>query len=141
VESGERSAESVMVRDFVSVGPEERLDLVDDVMKLGRVRHLPVLDDGRLVGIVSQRDVLAASLSKALAHEPREGRDFMRSVLVSEVMTRSPLSVTPDVPISHVARLMVEEKIGCVIVTDGNARAVGLVTDTDLLETLYSAAG
>src|SRR5262245_8467352 len=82
-----------MQREFASVRSDERLDFVDDVMSLGRVRHLPVVDGGRLVGVVTQRDLLAASLSRALDFDNQERRTFLRSVDVGEVMTKKPITV------------------------------------------------
>ena len=133
----DESVESVMRREFASVASKERLDLVDDVMNLGRVRHLPVLDDGRLVGVVSQRDLLAAGLSKALDFDGSQRRTFMRSVEVAEVMARNPITVRPDASLREAARLMVQHRIGCLPVVDEAGRPVGLVTETDLLRGVY----
>ena len=71
--------ERIMQREFASVRSDERLDFVDDVMALGRVRHLPVVDDGKLVGVVSQRDLLAASLTRVLDFDAQERRTFLQT--------------------------------------------------------------
>jgi len=126
-----------MRTEFASVGSKERLDLADDVMKLGRIRHLPVLDGSRLVGVVSQRDLLAAGLSRALDFDGGQRRSFMRSVEVAEVMAVRPVTVRPDTAIREAAHLMVERRIGCLPVVDEAGGAVGLVTETDLLRVLY----
>ena len=105
-------------------------------MDLGRVRHFPVLQDGGLVGIVSQRDLMAASLTRVLDFEGAHRRAFLHSVEVREVMTRSVRTVTPDTTLAEVARLLDRHKIGCVVVMDGE-RPVGLVTETDLLARAY----
>ena len=91
-----RRVGEVMQRDFVSVHPDETMDLVDDVMRLGRIRHMPVLDRGRLVGVVTQRDLLSAALSKSLEFEADERRTFLRSVKVEEVMTVEPEVIGKD---------------------------------------------
>jgi CBS domain-containing protein len=126
-----------MRRHFVTLAPGDRLDLADDVMKLGRIRHMPVLDGERLVGVVSQRDLLAASLSKALDFEVKERRVFLKSVAVGEVMTRDPVTVSPETSAGEAARLLVRRKIGCLPVVDAKGVMVGLVTETDLLRTAY----
>jgi CBS domain-containing protein len=131
----------VMREEFVSLKATDRLDFADDVMKLGRIRHMPVLEDEKLVGIVSQRDLLAASLSRALEFEPEHRRTFLRSVEVSEVMTRSVVSVSPETPLGEVARLMIRHKVGCVPVVDAGGTPVGLVTETDLLRAAYDLSG
>jgi CBS domain-containing protein len=126
----------VMQREFMHLAPDDGLDFVEEIMDLGRVRHFPVLEDGRLVGIVSQRDLLAASLTRVLDFEGAHRRAFLHSVEVREVMTRSVRTVKPETTLAEVARLLDRHKIGCVVVMEGE-RAVGLVTETDLLARAY----
>ncbi len=128
----------VMERDFVSVRPEERLDLVEDVMRLGRIRHMPVIDRGRLVGIVTQRDLLAASLSNSLDFENAERRRFMESVTVDEAMSLDPEVIGPEAPLREAAARMIERKIGCLPVVDHEQRVVGIITETDLIASAYA---
>ena len=130
-----------MRREFVSVKPDDQLDLVDDIMNLGRVRHLPVLEGDRLAGIVSQRDLLAASLSKLLDFDPTERRVFLRSIRVDEVMTRDVVTAGPGMPIGEAARIMLRHRIGCLPVVDpATGAAVGLVTETDLLRAAFGGS-
>lgn len=125
--------EEVMAREVVTLGPEDRLDLADDVMRLGRIRHMPVLEAERLVGIVSSRDLLAASLSKHLAFDAPERRTFLRSVTVSEAMTRDPITIEPTATLREAAERMLQHRIGCLPVTRSDGSFVGLVTETDLV--------
>jgi CBS domain-containing membrane protein len=129
----------VMQTEVVSLGVGDRLDLVEDIMRLGRVRHLPVLEDGRLVGLVSNRDLLAASLSKALDFEPVQRRSFVRSVQVDEVMTRELLTVEPSTPLREAAALLLERKIGCLPVVKPDGTLVGLLSDSDLVRAAFLA--
>ena len=133
----DRPVAEIMRIHFVTLAPGDRLDLADDVMKLGRIRHMPVLDGDRLIGVVSQRDLLAASLSKALDFDPKERRVFLKSVAVDEAMTRDPVTVSPDTGAGEAARLLVRRKIGCLPVVDAKGVVVGLVTETDLLRAAY----
>ena len=137
MKAAERSVSSVMKSEFASVGPKDRLDLVDDVMKLGQVRHMPVLDDGRLVGVLSHRDLVGASLTRALDFELTQRRAFMRAVEVSEVMRRDPITVGPDDSLRDAAELVLEHKIGCLLVVDPEGSVLGLLTETDLLAAAY----
>lgn len=130
---------ALMQRDYVSVAPRDRLDFVDDVMALGRIRHMPVLEEGKLVGVVSQRDLLAASLSKALEFDQGQRRTFMRSVVVDEVMTREPITVSPEATLREAALLMLKHRIGCLPVVDEDGELVGMITETDLLRGAYPA--
>ncbi len=129
--------ERIMQREFASVRSDERLDFVEDVMALGRVRHMPVVDDGKLVGVVSQRDLLAASLSKVLDFDVKERRTFLRSVDVREVMAGRPITVAPGASLAEAAALLLRHKIGCLPVVGPGGEAVGLVTETDLLRAAY----
>lgn len=132
-----RTVGDIMRREFVSLQAGDRLDFVEDVMSLGRIRHLPVLQDGRLVGIVSQRDLLAHSLSKALDFDPQNRRAFLRAVDVSEAMTRNVISVGVEMEVDEAARLMIRHRIGCLPVLDAGGAPLGLVTETDLLQEAY----
>jgi CBS domain-containing protein len=128
-----RRVSEVMQTEVATLAPDERLDLADDVMRLGRVRHMPVLDEGRVVGLVSSRDTLAASLTRSLEFEPSSRRAFLRSVQVSEVMSRDLVTVEPDATLQQAAELMVRRKIGALPVVKPDGTLVGLVTETDLL--------
>jgi CBS domain-containing protein len=126
-----------MRREFVSLKATDRLDFADDILTLGRIRHLPVLADGQLVGIVSQRDLLAHSLTKALDFEARDRRTFLKSVDVSEAMTREVIAVDAETPLEEAARLLIRHRIGCLPVVDRVGVPVGILTETDLLRAAY----
>jgi CBS domain-containing protein len=132
------AVESIMQREFASVRSDERLDFVEDVMALGRVRHMPVVDDGKLVGVVTQRDLLAASLSRVLDFDKQERRTFLRSVDVREVMAGRPITVAPQATLAEAAALLLRHKIGCLPVVGPGGEALGLVTETDLLRAAFA---
>jgi CBS domain-containing protein len=130
--SGRRVSE-VMKTEVATLGVRDRLDLAEDVMRLGRIRHMPVLDGTRLVGIVSSRDLLAASLSKVLDFQASDRRTFLRSVEVAEVMSHDLITVERSASLREVAALMVRHRIGCVPVVAADRTFLGLITETDLL--------
>jgi CBS domain-containing protein len=136
-----RTVQDVMRREFVSLKATDRLDLADDIMTLGRIRHLPVLEDGKLVGIVSQRDLLAHSLAKALDFELQDRRTFLKSVDISEAMTRHVLTVEAATSLEEAARLLIRQRIGCLPVVDRAGVPIGIVTETDLLRAAYLSGG
>jgi len=108
---------------LVVISPSRSIKEAIRLMRLHDVRHLPVLEKNKVVGVVSQRDIyLMQSLENS---DP--GR-----VQVSEAMTSDPYTVEPDEPIDHVAREMVRRKIGSVLVTHGD-RLLGLFTNSDAL--------
>jgi acetoin utilization protein AcuB len=128
----------IMRTEFASLRETDRLDLADQIMKLGRVRHLPVLDtDGRIVGIVSNRDLLEASLTNVLDFEREQRKGFLRSVDVAEVMTREVETIAPDAPLAAAASRLVGHRIGCLPVVREDRVMVGLVTETDLLAAAF----
>jgi CBS domain-containing membrane protein len=138
----ERPVSEVMSREVVTATVGEKLDLTQDIMNLGRVRHLPVLDsEQRVVGIISHRDVLAAAMTEVLDFDAQSRRTFLRSIEVGEVMVKDPVTVGPDVSLAEVARIFVERKIGCAPVVAGNGELLGLVTETDLLAEAYLDRG
>ena len=121
------------VRDLMSrpVKTLERNDLLsvaDSAMRNERIRHLPVLDNGRLVGIVSQRDLFLSALVRALGH----GTMALRLIVVKEVMTEDVVTTTPETPIAAAAQMMVDRKIGCLPVVEGNA-LVGILSESDIV--------
>jgi CBS domain-containing protein len=132
----ERPVSEIMQREVATLREDDQLTVADDVMRLGQVRHMPVLAGEKLVGVVSNRDLLAASLTSALEFGARERRAFLRSVEVREVMTKDVVSVGPDMPIAKAARILIERRIGCLPVVKGE-ELVGLVTETDLLRAAY----
>jgi len=139
MDAASRPVSEIMQTDFVTVSLHDRLDFADQVMRLGRIRHLPVLHHGRVVGIISNRDILAASLTKVLQFGPIERRAFLRSVDVEEVMTSRIHTVSTGATLAEAAELLLRHKIGCLPVVDPAGIPVGLVTETDLLRAAFLA--
>lgn len=105
------------------------------------IRHLPVMDKKeKLVGIVAKTDLLHASLSPGTTLSIFELNYLLANLHVSEVMSRSPITVTEDVPIEEAARVMVENKIGCLPVMFED-ELVGMITETDVFETFVEILG
>lgn len=101
------------------------------------VRHLPVLHDGKLVGLVSDRDLKRTMASSATSLEVHELNYLVQRLTVREFMTRTIITVRPNCALKDAARLMLMHKIGALPVTDGEA-LVGIVTETDFLK-LFAA--
>lgn len=128
------SVREVMTRDVVTLDRNDRLLVADDLMRLGRIRHLPVVDEeGRLAGIVSQRDLFHSGLIKALGYGVHAQRQALDMVVVKEAMRSEVVTTTPDAPLRDAARLMLERKIGCLVVLDGQQIA-GILTESDFVK-------
>jgi CBS domain-containing membrane protein len=128
----ENVVREIMMGSPVTMKPEDTLDLANDVISLGRIRHIPVVEDGRLVGLLSERDLMGTAATTIFGLKQRSKSALLKSVLVKDVMKRRVVTVKPDTSIKETARLMKEKKIGCVpVVNEGNL--VGLVTTTNIL--------
>lgn len=101
-------------------------------MTLGGVRHMPVVRAGRLVGVVSERDLLRASLSNLTAFGNEQRRAFLQAVEIKRVMSTPPVVIDPDSTVEEAALVMAEKRIGCLPVLDGDT-LVGMLTETDVL--------
>jgi CBS domain-containing protein len=128
----------IMVKEVFTLGRNDTLDLADDMMTLDRIRHLPVLEDGRVVGVVSQRDLFRSALAAALGYGEKAQKTLLRTIRVKEVMSEPAITVSPETAVKEAAHLMLERKIGCLPVVEGDA-LVGIVTETDLLRCVVSS--
>jgi CBS domain-containing protein len=127
----------MMTKEVSTLGRNDTLDLADDVMTLERIRHLPVLDEGRVVGVVSQRDLFRSGLAVALGYGERAQKMLLKTLRVKEVMSEPAITISPEATAKEAARLMLEHKIGCLPVVEGHA-LVGIVTETDILRHVVS---
>lgn len=125
-----------MSTKVVSISADDTLRIVEEIMQLGHVRHLPVVRRGELVGVVSQRDLLRASLSNVMGIPRDEQEVFLEGVHIAEVMSKPPVFVGPETPVQEAAGLMAERKIGCLPVVGSDGEVVGIVTETDVLRYL-----
>lgn len=128
-----RVAADIMNRELVTLEETQNLRFLPEVMKIFRFRHMPVVDGDRLVGLVTERDVLRVSASSLLP-TAREQTDFLaRTFVVRDMMTRDVRSVRPDTPLAEVGRMMRRDKIGCVPVVEGENKLVGIITEADFV--------
>ena len=124
----------VMTRDVVTLGPNDKLLVADDLMRLGRIRHLPVVDEaGALVGIVSQRDLFHSGLIKALGYGTHAQRQALDMVVVKEAMRSQVVTTELETPLREAAKLMIDRKIGCLVVVD-QRRIAGILTESDFVK-------
>ena len=124
----------VMNRDVQVVRRNDQLSVADTLMKQARIRHLPVLDeDGLVCAVVSQRDLFRGALLRALGYGARAEDAMLRQVPVKEAMSAEIYTIGPDATVADAARVMVERKIGCLPVVEGE-KLVGIVTETDFVK-------
>jgi acetoin utilization protein AcuB len=125
------------VRDLMTavpttVSPEMPVLEARDLMAKGRFRHLLVVENGRLVGVITDRDIRLNLPSQATSLSVWELNFLLARLTVGAVMTKTVVMVEPARDAAEAARLMLEHKIGSLAVTDGD-RLVGIVTDSDFV--------
>jgi acetoin utilization protein AcuB len=131
----------VMQTSVVTVTPLTTLPQAIQLVAERRIRHLPVVDSGgKLVGILSDRDLKRAMASSATSLEAHELRFLLDRLTVAGIMTRPVVTIDPEAPVEEAARLMVQEKIGAVPVVD-EGDLVGILTETDVLALFVEMLG
>ena len=129
---GDTHVRDIMSEQIVTISGDDSLSTVEDIMTLGGVRHMPVVRAGQLVGVVSERDLLRASLSNLTEFGNEQRRAFLQVVEIKRVMSTPPVIIGPDASIKEAALMMAERKIGCLPVVD-EGRLLGMLTETDVL--------
>lgn len=111
-----------MTHELVTLQEGDDLALAEQTLRLGGVRHLPVVRDGKLVGLVTNRDLLRAAIS----HAPRATK-------ISDVMTRDLTIAAPTTSLVQAARVMLDRKFGCLPVCEPDGKLVGIITESDFV--------
>ena len=132
----------MQVREIMSTGLEvvdrnDTLLAVEERMAAKQLRHLPVLEQGDIVGIVTQRDLFKAAMSSAMGYGEKAQQAYLQSVRVKEIMTYPVVTISPDTSVTAAAEMIITKGIGCLPVVDGTA-LVGMITKTDLLRCLMA---
>ncbi len=121
----------LMSTDLATLQPDEDISFATGAMRFHRIRHLPVVEDAKLIGLVSHRDLLRAQA--IVASRMRDGaKAGATAVPAREFMTTETQTVHPDTPADEAAALLVRHKIGCLPVVEDGA-LVGIVTEADFL--------
>ncbi len=130
----------VMHGDVATTGRNEMADQADRMMQDGAIRHLPVLDDdGLLAGVLTRSDLFRGALASALGYGEHAQTRSLAMLRVKEVMTTDLHTVAPDASLAEAAAVMVEHKIGCLPVLDGEKLA-GILTLSRLAELIAEGA-
>lgn len=124
----------------ISVSPDMPIVEALNLMKHEHIRRMPVVKDGKLVGIVSNEDLLNASPSPVTSLSVWEMNYLLSKIKVKDVMTKKVLTVTEDTPIEEAARIMADNKIGGLPVMREDL-VVGIITETDLFKIFLELLG
>jgi CBS-domain-containing membrane protein len=125
----------LMSSPVVSLFAEQTLPLADDIMRFKHLRHLPVItEEGRVVGLVSHRDLLRVQISSLTGLTEDQRRARQEDVRIRDVMTRDVWTVQPETLASVAGRTLLDHTFGCLPVVDANHVLVGIVTERDFLK-------
>jgi CBS domain-containing protein len=127
----------IMSTNVTTVDRNDDVLSAENLMNIKHLRHLPVIEDGDVVGIVSQRDIFKAAMSSAMGFGEKAQQGFLHSIRVKAVMVYPVVTVSPETTVDAAIDLMLQKGIGCLPVLE-NGQLVGLLTKTDLLRRLQA---
>jgi len=130
----------LMTKNPVTVDSETLVLDAQKIMKEHSIRRLPVVDKGKLVGIVTKHDLLEASPSPATSLSVFELNYLLAKMKVKEIMKKNPITLTPDTPFEEALKIGQDKKIGSFPVVD-NGKLVGIATESDIVRFLTRALG
>lgn len=130
-----------MTRNVITIDIDGSMDEAVRLMKEKGIRKLPVMKRGKIVGILSDRDIKRASASDATTLDIHELLYLISRIKVKNIMTRDPITVPLDYTVEETAGLLLERKISGVPVVDSEKALVGIVTESDIFKVLISLTG
>ena len=130
-----------MSKPVITIDHDESMVEAAKRLKQHNIRMLPVMKNGKLVGIVTDRDIKRASASNATCLDIHEILYLIDQIKVKEIMTKDPISVPPDYTAEETAQVLLDSKISGAPVVDDNGQVVGIITQTDLFRVLISLTG
>ena len=131
-----KTLREVMTTDVLTLNLDDTLRLADDIMNLAKVRHFPVLNEGKLVGMLNQADLLHESMRSLVRHPRNTPRQALGTVAVKDIV-KPAITIHCEATIEEAALMMVEKEVDCLLVLEGE-RLVGVATRTDLLRAMAS---
>ena len=123
-----------MAVDPPTVSPKDSLQKVVDLLRRRDIRSAPVIDNGRLVGIVTDRDIRQVAPAYPLFRDEAEIRRYTENLAVTAAMTADPMTISPDAPLVQAAKILETYRISSLPVVDGE-KLVGMISVMDLLRT------
>ncbi|HUU49552.1 MAG TPA: CBS domain-containing protein [Nitrospinota bacterium] len=132
--------ERMTTKNLITVTKDIDIESAYKVMRKHSIRHLPVVEGKKLIGIVTDRDLRQSLIPWKSSEKEREFYYFSKEVRIEEIMTKDPVTITPDTDIEDAARLIHRYKFGALpVVKDGNL--VGIITHMDILEIFIEIMG
>jgi CBS domain-containing membrane protein len=133
-----KTVSDIMTQKVITLFEEDNLVGVEKGMSHFRFRHLPVVDSGKLVGLVTHRDLLRVAASSLELGGAQKTARLNESVFVRDVMQRNVVTVRADTPLAEAGQRMWDQKIGCLPVVAEDQTLIGIVTEADFLKLALS---
>ena len=133
----EQLVQNWMTSDPITIASNATLPEAHRLMKENSIRRLPVVDNGKLVGIVTWGDIREAEASDAITLSVYELHTLLDKLQVGQIMTRNPITIRPTTSIARAAQIMLEHKIGGLPVVS-HGKLVGIITESDIFRVLVS---
>ena len=130
-----------MAKNPVTVSPDTPVDEAASAMKKGHFRRLPVVEDGKLVGFLSDKDIMRVAPSPATTLSRYEARSLLAKLKIGDIMNKEVISVNEDATIEEAALIMYNHKIGGLPVVSSVGAVVGVITETDIFKTFVDVMG
>jgi CBS domain-containing protein len=133
-----KTVEDIMTRRVIFVREEDSIQALREGMEAYGLRHIPVLDGDKVVGLLSHRDMLRLADSEFHPTRVSQSLDTQRTqnMFVADVMTRDIQIVPPDMPLAVAAQILLSHKFGCLPVTASDGTLLGIVTEHDFVKVL-----
>ena len=131
-----RTVADYMSRNPTTMSPTASLLDAAVLMRSSGFRHIPIVDAGKLVGMLSDRDIARLTPSMLLPHSASEHNQVMEQTPIGKVMTRNPVTTTPEMPLAEAAEQFVAGKLGSMAVLDAG-ELVGILTVRDMLRAFH----
>lgn len=130
-----------MTRDPVTIEADTPFLEARLLLKEKRIRHLPVVEHGKLIGVITDRDLKEAAPSGATTLDVFELNYLLFRMKVRDLVKKAPITIKPTNSVEKAALLMHDHRIGCLPVVDDAGKLVGMITETDLLEVMVEILG
>ena len=130
-----------MTKNPITVTPDAKIDEVSNLIKVKKIRRIPVVENGKLVGFFSDRDLMRVAPSPATTLSRYEINSLLAKMCVRDIMQKKVISVNVDATIEEAALLMYKNKIGGMPVVSNVGAVVGVITETDIFKTFVDVMG
>lgn len=130
---------NLMSHELITLSPEDTLTHADDIMTERGIRHLPVIDEERkLIGLLTDRDILSVTCRSIVPGQLCNRTELLNDIFVKDVMRGGVLSISPRTSLKKAAQMMLENKIGSLLVVSDEEELIGIITESDFVNFFVS---